>query len=83
MDGTDATVLLLEAGGSGEGASLSNPPQWVEVRDELERGMLVKTLAENTQNSKKWRVNWNADEQSLRPRDPPASPNALRVWGCH
>jgi choline dehydrogenase-like flavoprotein len=31
VDGTDATVLLLEAGGSGEGvASLSNPPQWVE-----------------------------------------------------
>ncbi len=31
LDGTDATVLLLEAGGSGEGvASLSNPPQWVE-----------------------------------------------------
>src|SRR5215475_7858496 len=31
MDGTDATVLLLEAGGPGEGvASLSNPPQWVE-----------------------------------------------------
>jgi choline dehydrogenase len=27
----DATVLLLEAGGSGEGvASLTNPPQWVE-----------------------------------------------------
>ena len=31
VDGTDATVLLLEAGGSGEGvASLSNPLQWVE-----------------------------------------------------
>src|SRR5262245_31673708 len=31
LDGTDATVLLLEAGGSGDGvASLSNPPQWVE-----------------------------------------------------
>jgi len=31
LDGTDATVLVLEAGGSGEGvASLSNPPQWVE-----------------------------------------------------
>ena len=31
LDGTDATVLLLEAGGQGEdGASLSNPPQWVE-----------------------------------------------------
>jgi choline dehydrogenase-like flavoprotein len=31
LDGTDATVLLLEAGGSGEGvASLSNPPQWPE-----------------------------------------------------
>jgi choline dehydrogenase len=31
LDGTDATVLLLEAGGSGEGVkSLSNPPQWVE-----------------------------------------------------
>jgi len=31
LDGTDATVLLLEAGGPGEGvASLSNPPQWVE-----------------------------------------------------
>ena len=31
VDGTDATVLLLEAGGPGEGVtSLSNPPQWVE-----------------------------------------------------
>jgi choline dehydrogenase len=30
VDGTDATVLLLEAGGPGEGPSLSNPPQWVE-----------------------------------------------------
>jgi choline dehydrogenase len=31
LDGTDATVLLLEAGGTGEGsASLSNPPQWFE-----------------------------------------------------
>src|SRR5215468_2854503 len=31
VDGTDATVLLLEAGAAGEGvASLSNPPQWVE-----------------------------------------------------
>jgi choline dehydrogenase len=30
VDGTDATVLLLEAGGPGEGSSLSNPPQWVE-----------------------------------------------------
>src|SRR5262245_39075917 len=31
LDGTDANVLLLEAGGPGEGvASLSNPPQWVE-----------------------------------------------------
>src|SRR5262245_10415984 len=31
LDGTDATVLLLEAGGPGEdAASLSNPPQWVE-----------------------------------------------------
>jgi choline dehydrogenase len=31
VDGSDATVLLLEAGGPGEGvASLSNPPQWVE-----------------------------------------------------
>jgi choline dehydrogenase len=30
LDGTDATVLLLEAGGPGEGSSLSNPPQWVE-----------------------------------------------------
>ena len=30
VDGTDATVLLLEAGGQGEGSSLSNPPQWVE-----------------------------------------------------
>jgi choline dehydrogenase len=32
LDGTDATVLLLEAGGGpGEGgSSLSNPPQWVE-----------------------------------------------------
>src|ERR1700736_4486722 len=31
VDDTDATVLLLEAGGPGEGvASLSNPPQWPE-----------------------------------------------------
>ena len=31
VDGSDATILLLEAGGAGEGvASLSNPPQWVE-----------------------------------------------------
>src|SRR5262247_1845619 len=31
LDGTDATVLLLEAGGRGEGVtSLSNPPQWIE-----------------------------------------------------
>jgi choline dehydrogenase len=31
VDGTDATVLLLEAGGPGEDvASLTNPPQWVE-----------------------------------------------------
>src|SRR6476646_10991813 len=31
LDGTDATVLLLEAGGSDEGVkSISNPPQWVE-----------------------------------------------------
>src|SRR5262245_26034672 len=31
VDGTDATVLLLEAGGPGDGVtSLSNPPQWVE-----------------------------------------------------
>jgi choline dehydrogenase-like flavoprotein len=31
VDGTDATVLLLEAGTSGEGvAGLSNPPQWPE-----------------------------------------------------
>src|SRR5262245_22587327 len=30
VDGTDATVLLLEAGAAGEGSSLSNPPQWVE-----------------------------------------------------
>jgi choline dehydrogenase len=31
LDGTDATVVLLEAGGPGEDvASLSNPPQWVE-----------------------------------------------------
>lgn len=31
IDGTDATVLLLEAGGSDEGVkSISNPPQWVE-----------------------------------------------------
>ncbi|MDE3159140.1 MAG: GMC family oxidoreductase N-terminal domain-containing protein, partial [Acidobacteriota bacterium] len=31
VDGTDATILLLEAGGPGDGvASLSNPPQWVE-----------------------------------------------------
>src|SRR6202035_4154772 len=30
-DGTDATVLLLEAGGPGEGgARLSNPPPWPE-----------------------------------------------------
>ena len=31
VDGTDATVLLLEAGGSDEGVqSISNPPQWLE-----------------------------------------------------
>jgi choline dehydrogenase len=30
VDGSDATVLLLEAGGAGEGPSLSNPPQWAE-----------------------------------------------------
>src|SRR6266404_8014212 len=31
VDGTDATVLLLEAGASDEGVqSISNPPQWVE-----------------------------------------------------
>jgi choline dehydrogenase len=31
LDGTDATVLLLEAGGSDEGVqSISNPPQWIE-----------------------------------------------------
>ena len=30
VDGTDATVMLLEAGGPGEGPSLSNPPRWVE-----------------------------------------------------
>jgi GMC oxidoreductase len=31
LDGADATVLLLEAGGSDEGvASISNPPQWLE-----------------------------------------------------
>ena len=30
LDGSDATVLLLEAGGTGEGPSLSNPPQWME-----------------------------------------------------
>jgi choline dehydrogenase len=31
IDSTDATVLLLEAGGSDEGVkSISNPPQWVE-----------------------------------------------------
>src|SRR5262245_28680807 len=31
VDGTDATVLLLEAGGPGEGvASLSDPPRWLE-----------------------------------------------------
>src|SRR5262245_37470019 len=31
LDGTTATVLLLEAGGSDEGVnSISNPPQWVE-----------------------------------------------------
>jgi choline dehydrogenase len=31
VDGTDATVLLLEAGGPGEGPSLSDPPRWVEA----------------------------------------------------
>jgi choline dehydrogenase len=31
LDGTDATVLLLEAGGSDEGVnSISSPPQWLE-----------------------------------------------------
>jgi choline dehydrogenase len=31
LEGTDATVLLLEAGGSDEGVKgISNPPQWVE-----------------------------------------------------
>src|SRR5262249_34219809 len=31
LDGTDATVLLLEAGGSDEGVrSISNPTRWVE-----------------------------------------------------
>jgi choline dehydrogenase len=31
LDSTDATVLLVEAGGSDEGIkSISNPPQWVE-----------------------------------------------------
>src|SRR5258707_6679721 len=31
LNGTDATVLLLEAGGSDEGVkSISSPPQWVE-----------------------------------------------------
>ena len=31
LDGTDATVLLLEAGGPVEDIkSLSNPPQWIE-----------------------------------------------------
>src|SRR5215831_13126382 len=31
LDGTNATVLLLEAGGSEEGVqSISNPPRWVE-----------------------------------------------------
>jgi choline dehydrogenase len=30
VDGSDATILVLEAGGAGEGPSLSNPPQWVE-----------------------------------------------------
>jgi len=31
LDATDATVLLLEAGGSDEGVdSISNPPQWVD-----------------------------------------------------
>src|SRR5262245_11799086 len=31
LDGTDATVLLLEAGGSAEGVeSISKPPRWVE-----------------------------------------------------
>ena len=32
VDGTDATVLVLEAGGPGEGPSLSKPPQWVDGR---------------------------------------------------
>jgi choline dehydrogenase len=31
VDGTDATILLLEAGGTGEGvASISNPSRWIE-----------------------------------------------------
>ena len=31
LDGTNATVLLLEAGGSDEGVnSILNPPQWGE-----------------------------------------------------
>lgn len=31
LDGTDATVLLLEAGGPDEAVeSLMNPPQWLE-----------------------------------------------------
>ena len=31
VDGTDATILLLEAGGTDEGVkSISNPPQWLE-----------------------------------------------------
>jgi choline dehydrogenase len=30
VDGADAAVLLLEAGGPGEGGSLSNPTKWVE-----------------------------------------------------
>ena len=31
VDGTDGTILLLEAGGSDKGAkSISNPPQWIE-----------------------------------------------------
>ena len=31
VEGTEATVLVLEAGGPDEGAaSIANPPQWVE-----------------------------------------------------
>src|ERR1044071_6586635 len=31
VDGSDGTILLLEAGGSDKGVkSISNPPQWIE-----------------------------------------------------